>query len=155
MKNAAIMSLLLPVSGLLSADHAWGQQAGGAVDLLKRYPTTLTEGSKSAGEAQAWEFTAADIYHLSEFRLHIGDSLHIEGGQAGLGLGHCPEGAVWAVVLPTEKARLTGSIVPKPGEIAHMWLRFHPNLISELFPGKMTASRVFCFSNRMEMAGRL
>ena len=42
------------------------------LDLLERYPTTLTAGDTE--RARPWEFSAADLFRLSQFKLEVGKS---------------------------------------------------------------------------------
>jgi len=104
------------------------------VDLLKKYPTTLTAGDTTAEHAREWEFSDADVFVLTKFNFALGDKLKIETGSADLGIGHCADGAVWAVVIPREQGTLTSSATDKSENIAHIWLRFHPGEIAHLFP---------------------
>jgi len=115
---------------LLAALAAHGQ----AVDLLKRYPTGLTAGDSAPDRARPWEFTEADIFHVSRFGLAVGKELQVEMGPADLGVGHCADGAVWAVLIPRESGSLTSQATAKKESISHVWLRFHPKEINRLFP---------------------
>jgi len=105
-----------------------------AVDLLQRYPTTLTGGILEPEQARLWQFTPQDIFSLSRFRLEAGQQLKLETGRADLGIGHCADGAVWAVVIPSEPGKLTKPSGGSSEDIAHIWLRFHPAEINKLFP---------------------
>jgi hypothetical protein len=67
--------------------------------------------------------------------LEIGE-LHVEIGIADVGIGHCADGAVWAVVMPHERGEVTSSAVKGPEALAHVWLRFHPGEIARLFPSE-------------------
>ena len=104
------------------------------MDLLQRYPTQLTKGDPDGARARPWEFTAADIFRVARFTLEAGDTLRVETGPADLGVGHCKDGAVWAVLIPRESGQLTSSPTNRSGAIAHVWLRFHPGEIARLFP---------------------
>ena len=103
------------------------------IDLLQRYPTKLTEGDSTPTNARSWEFTSADIFHLSHFKFEVGNDLRVETGPADLGIGHCSDGAVWAVVIPHDGGTLTR---PRTNHeaVATIWLRFHPGEIARLFP---------------------
>ena len=103
------------------------------LDLLKRYPTTMTSGDTSPNRARPWQFTEADLYRLSKFRLDVAD-LHIDIGAADLGIGHCTDGAVWAIILPRETGKLASPAATGEESIASVWLRFHPREIDRLFP---------------------
>jgi carboxyl-terminal processing protease len=106
------------------------------VDLLQRYPTTLTEKSTDPKKAREWEFSKKDIYYLSEFSLEIGDALEVKIGAADVGVGNCVDGAVWAVVIPRERGSIKSSVISEIEIIDHLWLRFHPAEIVTLFPQK-------------------
>jgi hypothetical protein len=107
---------------------------GEAVDLLERYPTKLLVGDTVPERARSWEFTGADIFRLSHFGFDVGKDLRVKTGPADLGIGHCADGAVWAVLIPRESGELTSSVTNRPETISHVWLRFHPKEITHLFP---------------------
>ena len=107
---------------------------GWAVDLLQHYPTKLTAGDAHPDRARAWEFGGSDVFRLSRFSFVVADKLKIELGPAELGIGHCIDGAVWAVVIPHEKGELTSKAEEQMEVVAHVWLRFHPKEINSLFP---------------------
>jgi prepilin-type processing-associated H-X9-DG protein len=109
----------------------------GGIDLLQRYPTTLTEKSADPGKAREWKFSPEDIYSLSRFSFEVGDALGVKMGAANVGVGHCADGAVWAVVIPKEYGSLRSSAHSGPEKIKHLWLRFHPAEVTNLF-GKET-----------------
>jgi len=107
------------------------------VDLLKQYPTTLTTGDTQ--NTRAWQFTASDIFRISQFNLEVGKGLRIAVGMADLGIGHSADGAVWAIVIPRAGGKLTSSATDEPENISHIWLRFHPGEIDRLFPPETVA----------------
>src|SRR6266404_2909810 len=106
----------------------------GAIELSQRYSTTLIAGDTSGERARAWEFTERDVFRLSEFHFEVGDRLRLTVGEADVGIGHCADGAVWAVVIPREEGKLVSPMAQGPEAVAHVWLRFHPREISKLFP---------------------
>ncbi len=106
---------------------------GEAVDLLQRYPTTLTAGDTRPERARSWEFTDGDIFRVTRFRLEVGRELRVEAGPADIGIGHCADGGVWAVVIPRTNGTLTRQLTNQEA-IASVWLRFHPKEINHLFP---------------------
>ena len=110
-----------------------------AVDLLQRYPTTLTTGLLTAGQARSWQLTPEDIFRVSRFRLEVGEQLKVETGPADLGIGHCADGAVCAILIPAQGGKLTRAGAGSE-EIAHIWLRFHPKEINKLFPPNTVSS---------------
>ena len=110
------------------------------VDLLKRYPTPLATGDIE--HPRAWEFQASDLFRISRFNIEVGKDFHIEIGAADLGIGHCSDGAVWAVILPQTDGKLTSKATNLAETISHVWLRFHPGEISHLFPPETVSSSV-------------
>ena len=108
-------------------------EAAGSIDLLERYPTQMTVGDDEPNRARPWDFTATDIFRVSHFSLTVGNELAVEVGPADLGIGHCGDGAVWAVLIPRTGGTLTSS-VNNQEDISSVWLRFHPKEISRLFP---------------------
>ncbi|MBU6400988.1 MAG: hypothetical protein KGS61_11765, partial [Verrucomicrobia bacterium] len=104
------------------------------IDLLRRYPTTLTAGAVQPDQARPWQFGPEDVFQLSRFCLQVGDQLKVETGPAKLGIGYCRDGAVWAIVIPAEGGKLSRFGVGASEDIAHVWLRFHPRQIDRLFP---------------------
>ena len=114
---------------------SWLCSRGLCLDLLQRYPTTLTQGDASPNRARPWEFTATDVFYLSSFKLEVAQ-LRIEAGPADVGIGHSVDGAVWALVLPRESGNLTSAASEREEPIAHVWLRFHPKELTRLFPNQ-------------------
>ena len=109
------------------------------IDLLQRYPTTLTAGDTTPERARPWEFAKDDIFRISQFRFVVGSDLRVEVGPADLGIGHCADGAVWAVIIPQATGKLT-SRGTNEEKISHVWLRFHPQEIKPLFPPETVAA---------------
>ena len=105
-----------------------------AVDLLGIYPTRLTAGDATPDRARPWEFKEEDIFRLSQFRLEVGNALRVDVGPADVGIGHCEDGAVWAVVLPRETGTVNSSAAHQDERIVNVWLRFHPAELNHLFP---------------------
>jgi beta-lactamase regulating signal transducer with metallopeptidase domain len=104
------------------------------IDLLKKYPTTLAGGDAAPDRARPWTFTASDVFQLSRFDLQIGKKFRVQAGPSDLGIGHCDDGAVWAVILPRTKGTLTSSVTTNQEPIANVWLRFHPSKLDLVFP---------------------
>ncbi len=105
-----------------------------AIDLLQRFPSQLNAGDATPGQARPWEFAASDIFRVARFEFKVGKGLRVETGPADLGIGHCGDGAVWAVIIPREGGELTSSAASRPEVVSHVWLRFHPKVIARLFP---------------------
>lgn len=134
MKNRTKPTLRIPRVAALTVLFTNWLLGAAAVDLLQRYPTTLTSGVLEPSQARSWQFLASDIFRVSKFSLQVSDQLKLETGPADLGIGHCADGAVCAMLIPTE-----GGSVSRPGagagdNVAHIWLRFHPSVINKLFP---------------------
>ncbi|MHC4745539.1 MAG: S41 family peptidase, partial [Planctomycetota bacterium] len=125
LKFAAVCS----VAGARSSPNTDSQH----INLLQRYPTTLTTSSTKPGEARQWHFSKEDIFFLSGFSLKVGNALEIKIGPADVGIGHCADGAVWAVAIPRESGALESSVNTEAELIDHLWLRFHPAEIVALF----------------------
>ncbi|MGO8696931.1 MAG: S41 family peptidase [Limisphaerales bacterium] len=104
------------------------------INLLERYPTSLTAGDTTPGRARTWQFTPEDIFAVSGFTLEVGKQLRVETGAADLGIGHCTDGAVWAVLIPSEDGKLTSTAATSQESIVNVWLRFHPAQIGRIFP---------------------
>jgi hypothetical protein len=141
-KVLILMLVLLPLPRA-SCDE--GLVSGSAtvergVDLLQRYPTKLTAGDAGPDQARVWDFTKNDIFRVTQFRLEVGKDLRVDTGPADLGVGHCSDGAVWAVLIPEANGTLTTRGTNQE-LISHLWLRFHPKEITRLFPTEtVTAS---------------
>ncbi len=101
------------------------------IDLLQRYPTTLTEVTT---QDFAWNFSKNDIFELSEFNLTVKDSLEIKLDAADVGIGVSENGAVWAAVIPRATGTILSEAAPMSEIVAHVWLRFNPSEIVKLFP---------------------
>ena len=130
------LALILAASSQAHADGgspASGTAARASVDLLERYPTQLTKGDVMPDRARPWEFTAADMFRISRFSLEVDQKLKVEAGPADLGIGHCADGAVWAVLIPRDGGTLVTQSTNQE-TISHVWLRFHPSEIARLFP---------------------
>jgi hypothetical protein len=111
---------------------AWLARAD--VDLLQRYPTQLEAGDTAPDRARPWQFASDDIFLLTGFTNEMAHNLRVQLGAADLGIGHCGDGAVWALVLPRENGKLSSPATNNEESVAHVWLRFHPALLSMLFP---------------------
>jgi hypothetical protein len=125
---------LFPISAAITGLAVTLAFPARALDLLQRYPTTLTAGVLQPGEARPWQFTSGDIYQLSSFRFEVGQQLKVETGAAQLGIGHCADGAVWAIVMPGDSGTLSRPGAGSPEPLAQVWLRFHPAELNHLFP---------------------
>ena len=125
--------LLATVLAGITLTSAREEQSPGT-DLLKKYPTTLTAGDAAPNRARPWQFTETDIFQVSRFTLEVGKELRVETQTADLGIGHCADGAVWAVLIPREGGKLTSPVATNAENVAHVWLRFHPAKINQIFP---------------------
>src|SRR5215469_10401035 len=129
MRIKVITQLTIAAAGLLLAITS-----ASAIDLLAQYPTDYVMGDTNPEHAQPWDFKPEDIYHVSQLNLSVGTNLTVTLGSADLGIGHCTNGAVWAVLIPREEGTLTSSVTTEKEAIANVWLRFHPAEIDRLFP---------------------
>jgi hypothetical protein len=138
MKNRPSCVFLLALPAMLAATVSL---RGEGVDLLKRYPTQLTAEDFAPERARTWKFELEDTFLLSRFSLAAGEDFRVETGPADLGIGHCADGAIWAVLMPRAEGKLTSPANAKPETIAHIWLRFHPAEISRLFPPETVSTK--------------
>ena len=129
---------------------AWLMTSALAVDLFKQYPTHLVKGDTEPEHAREWEFQNEDIFRMSHFSLEVGSNFKVEMGAADLGIGHCADGAVWAVLLPREAGSLTSSAAKKEEAIAHVWLRFHPAQLDRVFSPSLVST-----DGNAELAGAM
>lgn len=107
--------------------------SGEETGLLKEYPATLSGGIEKPENALEWNFSEDDVYRVSKFEFNIAD-LKIEMGAADVGIGHATGGALWAVVMPREEGKLSSSRAKEEETVDHIWLRFHPAKLNQLFP---------------------
>jgi hypothetical protein len=128
-----IMKNILWLCGLLIA--VW-PSTGVGLDLLERYPTKLVAGDARGDHARPWQISGADLYQLSKFNFEVGKHLQVHVGSADLGIGHCADGAVWAVIIPRKEGSISSAQNNQPEAIAHVWLRFHPKQVNRLFPSE-------------------
>jgi len=124
------LTAICSLAGVQTATNTNNQH----INLLQRYPTTLSKGNTNPKEAREWKFSKDDIYFLSGFSLKVGDALEVKIGSADVGIGHSVDGAVWAVVIPRKNGTLSSSVNTELESIDHLWLRFHPAEIITLFP---------------------
>jgi hypothetical protein len=120
----------------IAANHAAAQENGpsSTINLLQRYPTTLTTADNATARARPWQFSEMDIFQLSQFTLEAATNLHLQAGPSDLGIGHCRDGVVWALVVPRGNGTLTSPAAANQESVGHVWLRFHPAQINLLFP---------------------
>ncbi|MEN6385781.1 MAG: S41 family peptidase [Phycisphaerales bacterium] len=127
----SIIVLLICVIAL-PLSHAKNENKSSSIDLLTRYPTTLI--SEDTENPRKWELSKEDIYSLNSFSFSVGKTFKVDIAAADVGIGHCTDGAVWAVIIPQEKGTIKWTEDKEPEKIAHLWLRFHPAQISNIFP---------------------
>jgi beta-lactamase regulating signal transducer with metallopeptidase domain len=130
--------LVVVIAGVALTSAREEQQKG--VDLLIKYPTTLTSGDAVPARARPWQFTEADIFQVSRFTVEVGKLLRVETQVSDLGIGHCADGAIWAVLIPREEGKLTSSAATNEEKVAHVWLRFHPSKINRIFAAETVSA---------------
>jgi peptidase S41-like protein/tricorn protease-like protein len=106
------------------------------VNLMERYPTDLVDGDADSNNARPWTFTVEDIYSLSQFKFSYAktNTINIDIASADLGIGHCEDGAVWAIIIPHQHGFVDSSFLQETEGVKHIWMRFHPSVLNELFP---------------------
>jgi hypothetical protein len=100
----------------------------------------LTSGDAVPARARPWQFTEADIFQVSRFTVEVGKLLRVETQVSDLGIGHCADGAIWAVLIPREEGKLTSSAATNEEKVAHVWLRFHPSKINRIFAAETVSA---------------
>lgn len=106
-----------------------------AEDLAAVYPVDLPEGDGTV-YATDWEVGPEDVWKLSLFQYEVPDKVKIRLGRSQVAIGHDGTNAVWALVVPDRPAKLSTSLGGDGEKIEHIWMRFHPSRIGELFPEK-------------------
>jgi hypothetical protein len=106
------------------------EMANAAVDLLQQYPAKLEGGDTAAERARPWQFTTGDIFQITGFTNKMAGNLRVRTGPADVGLGHCADGVVWALVRPRDGGKISSPAANSEENMAHVWLRFHPVLFS-------------------------
>jgi carboxyl-terminal processing protease len=105
-----------------------------ALDLADKYPCAAPSEEGTQADAKPATFTEADIYEITKFVLDKYEPMTVKVGRSDLAIGHNADGAVWAVVIPREEGWLTSPRNPEPEVVDHIWLRFHPGVLGDLFP---------------------
>jgi carboxyl-terminal processing protease len=106
---------------------------GQGVDLGKHYAAKL--GPSPARAGCVWTCDPGDVWSLSSFTYVSGDRLKIELGPATVVFGKHDACVLWAAVLPDEPGKLTAAATGGGDDaVMHLWLRFHPSRVAELFP---------------------
>ncbi len=106
-----------------------------AEDLTAVYPVDLPE---TEGDIYATDWTAGpeDVWRLSDFQYEIKDKLKIRLGRCQAVIGHDGTNAVWAFVVPDRPPKISTSFGGDGEKIEHVWVRFHPKRVGEIFPTK-------------------
>jgi len=107
-----------------------------SVDLSGVYPATLDFVDEEEAEPLEFECEQGDVWSLTSFRFDAGDQLELRIGPAQLVVGRHEGNALWAVVFPERAAKIQSDLAGDGEQIHHVWLRFHPARIGELFPAR-------------------
>ena len=103
-------------------------------DLLQQYGAGPSTGAASPNTTGHWELKVDDLFRVSRFQFRVGRDLQLELGESHLGIGHDANGALLAVIVPHEDGRLIRQAPRQVEQVAHVFLRFHPQTICNLFP---------------------
>ena len=122
MKSFSLLVVLSSVATLFA----------GGVNLGEKYPATLAATPAKLG--YEWECEPQDVWQLRGFQFDLGDQLRLTLGPTAVVFGRTGTSVLWAVLLPIEPGKLTSAATGKEDAITHIWLRFHPKRIGELFP---------------------
>lgn len=111
-----------------------------AVDLAKRYPTTLNAPDDSRG--YDWTCEKDDVWRLSRFSYALDEKFRIEVGAAQVVFGRHGTNVLWAVLFPDGPPhKIVVAEIGQGEPIRSIWLRFHPARLAELFPGDTVDGR--------------
>jgi len=105
---------------------------GEGPDLSQKYPARLDAADRPRG--YQWTVDAGDVWSLESFTYSAGDKLRLRLGPSTVVLGHHETSVLWAAVFPDEPGTLNSPLAGDGEAVAHVWLRFHPALLGELFP---------------------
>lgn len=123
LRSAVALALLAAPAGALAPQKP---------DLAELYPATL-EAEAGSGP-YTWKCTAEDVWELRSFQLEVARLLKVKLGPSLAILGHHDRNVMWALVVPERTAKLSSEVRGDGEEIAHVWMRFHPARLGELFP---------------------
>jgi len=102
------------------------------IDLAGKYPAKLDTSKTPRG--YEWTCDNDDVWSLSSFSYTLGEQLELTLGPSIVVFGKHDTSVLWAAVIPEKPGKLRA---PGPGDndaVAHVWLRFHPSHVGELFP---------------------
>jgi len=112
---------------------------GQGVNLAEIYPAELEPAEVPRG--YEWTCGPSDVWSLRMFSYALGEQLMLDFGPSTVVFGRHGTSVLWAVVFPEKPGRVQ-SVVSEEGEaVAHVWLRFHPSLVAELFPPETVRGR--------------
>lgn len=125
-RSGSALALALVLSGAASAQ-----------DLAARYPATLEYVAKEEDRVgHEWKAGPEDVWNLRSFALEVPDKLTLKLGSSTLVVGHADGAALWAVVIPDRPAAIKTTLGGDGEKVSHVWVRFHPERIGEVFPQK-------------------
>lgn len=101
---------------------------------IHQYLTGSSAGAASPHITGHWELMLNDLFLVSHFQFGVGRDLQLELGESHLGIGHDANGALFAVIVPRENGKLIRRATNEVHPVAHVFLRFHPQTIRNLFP---------------------
>ena len=105
---------------------------GEGVDLGARYPGGLEPSAARLG--YVWACDSQDVWSLSSFSHELNDQLEVTLGPSTVVFGRHEGSVLWAAVLPETPGKLIAPAAGGDDTVAHVWLRFHPSRVGELFP---------------------
>lgn len=120
---SAAFLLILTISGAAAAQGA---------DFAKRYASTLDRAAEIV--SYPWNCDKGDVWNLSSFSYDMGKDLQIKLGPSKLVIGRNGANALIAVVLADAPAPIVSTHEGDGEKAARVYMRFHPALISKLFP---------------------
>ncbi|MFQ5807504.1 MAG: hypothetical protein ACE5I3_13740, partial [Phycisphaerae bacterium] len=105
---------------------------GQHIDLASNYPAELDTSMTPRG--YEWTCENDDVWSLRSFSYALEEQLAVTLGPSTVVFGKHDTSVLWAAIIPEKPGKLKA---PGPGNgnaVAHVWLRFHPSRVRELFP---------------------
>jgi carboxyl-terminal processing protease len=102
------------------------------IDLASKYPAKLDASKTPRGHE--WTCDSSDVWSLNAFSYKLGEQLELTLGPSIVVFGKHDTSVLWAAVIPDQPGKLKAPGAGNGNAVAHVWLRFHPSRVGELFP---------------------
>jgi carboxyl-terminal processing protease len=121
---------------LLSLGMAVAGCGGSAAAVQERSFTAIYRSTLDwSEELQGYDWEADDHeWLIDSFVLDLGEDLSVKLGPSSVVFGVHDDNVLWAAVCPQSPGILRSSLAGDGESVKHLWLRFHPMRVGELFP---------------------